>query len=112
MIKRPNELGELNRDIKDEAGYLIKALTSQGKILERYRLDISQSQSFSRDLKRKRDVGKQGCASQWDIWVVLLVYELLVIGISPTAIPISIYTIYKNLTGVETKEVPSVNFSR
>ena len=36
LLKRSNELGELNRELNDEAGSLIKALTSQkktGKIL-------------------------------------------------------------------------------
>ena len=73
MIKRSNELGELNLELKCEAGSLIKALTAQERIMERYRLDISQSQSFFRDLKRKRDVIKQGGASQWESWVVLLI---------------------------------------
>ena len=36
LLKRSNELGELNRDLKDEAGSLIKVLTSQKQILERY----------------------------------------------------------------------------
>ena len=60
-----NELGEMNRDLKYEAGFLIKAIMSQEQILERYCLEISQSQLFSRDLKRKRDFRKQGGASQW-----------------------------------------------
>ena len=54
--------------------------------------------------------GKQGGASQWESWVVLLVCELLVIGIPPTAIPISIYNLYETLTGVDLTEVPSVIF--
>ena len=53
LLKRSNELGELNRELKNEAGYLIKALTSQEQILERYCLEISQSQSFSKDMRRK-----------------------------------------------------------
>ena len=101
LLKRSNELGELNRELKDEAGSLIKTLTSQEKILERYRLDISQSQSFTRYLKRKRAVGKHGGASQWEILVVLLVCELLIIDIPPTAIPSSICTLYETLTSVE-----------
>ena len=71
-IKRPkellnssNELGELNRELNDEAGSLIKALTSQKQILERYSLEISQSKLFSRKLRRKWDVGKKGGDSQW-----------------------------------------------
>ena len=48
--------------------------------------------------------------SQLDSGVVLLVYELLIIGISQTALPSSIYTLYETLTGVELTEVPSVNF--
>ena len=44
--------------------------------------------------------------------MVLLVYELLIIGIPPTAIPSSIYTMYETLTGVEPTEVPSVSFIR
>ena len=36
LLKRLNELGELNRELNDEAGSLIKALTSQKQILERY----------------------------------------------------------------------------
>ena len=65
LLKISNELGELNLEIYDEADYFIKAITSQEQILERYCLEISQSQSFSRDLKRKRAVIKQGGASQW-----------------------------------------------
>ena len=34
LLKRSNELGELNRDLNDKAGYLIKDLTSQEQILE------------------------------------------------------------------------------
>ena len=82
---------------------MVKALT--GKKLERYPLDISQSQSFTRDLKRKQAVGKEGGASQWESWVVLIFYELLIIGIPPTAIPSSIYTIYETLNGVDPTEV-------
>ena len=66
LLKRSNELGELNRELNYEAGYLIKALTSQEQILERYCLEISQSQSFSRDLKIKQAVGKKGGSSQWE----------------------------------------------
>ena len=36
LLKRSNELGELNRDLNDESGSLIKALTSQEQILERF----------------------------------------------------------------------------
>ena len=64
LLKRSNEHGELNRELNYEAGSLIKALTPQEQILKRYCLEISQSQSFSRDLKRKRDVGKKGGSSQ------------------------------------------------
>ena len=67
---------------------------------------------FSRDLKRKRAVKKQGGASQWESWVVLLICELLIIGIPPRAIPRRIYTLYEMLTGVEPTEVPSVSFIR
>ena len=49
LLKRSNEIGELDQELNDEAGSLIKALTSQEKILERYCLGISQSRSFSRD---------------------------------------------------------------
>ena len=112
LLKRSNELGELNRYLNNEAGYLINALTAQEQILERYCRDISQSQSFSRDLKRKRAVGKQVSASQWEIWVVLLVCELIIFGITPTAIPSIIYTIYETLDGVDTTEVTSMGFVR
>ena len=63
MLKRLNEIGELNRELNDETGSLIKALTAKEQMPERYCLGISQSQSFSRYLKRNRDVGKQGGAS-------------------------------------------------
>ena len=53
LIKRSNELDELNIDLNDEAGSLIKDLSSQEQILKIYCLDILQSQSFSRELKRK-----------------------------------------------------------
>ena len=112
LLKISKELGELNRELNDEAGPLIKALTSQEQILEIYCLEISQSQSLSKDLKRKRAVGKQGGSSQWESWLVLLVCELLIIGITPTAIPSSIYTLYEMLTDVEPTEVPFVSFIR
>ena len=110
LLKISNELGELNLEIYDEADYFIKAITSQEQILERYCLEISQSQSFSRYLRRKRNVGKKGGGSQWESWVVLLICELLIIGIPPRAIPRSIYTLYETLTGVEPTELPSVSF--
>ena len=34
LLKRSNEIGELNRELNDEAGSLIKAITAQEKILE------------------------------------------------------------------------------
>ena len=58
LLKRLKELGELNQDLRDEAGSLIKALTAQEQIIERYRLNISQSQSLYRDLKRKWAIRK------------------------------------------------------
>ena len=42
--------------------------------------------------------------------MVLLVCELLIIGIPPTVIPSSIYTLYETLTGVHPTEVLSVSF--
>ena len=51
LIKSSNELGELNRELNKEAGSLIKALVAQEQIMERYFLEISQSQSFSRYLR-------------------------------------------------------------
>ena len=44
LIKRWNKLVELNRELNNESGSFIKALTSQEQILERYCLGISQSQ--------------------------------------------------------------------
>ena len=34
LLKRSNEIGELNRELNDEAGSLIKAITAQEQILE------------------------------------------------------------------------------
>ena len=102
LLKRSNKLGELNQELNNKTGYLIKDLTTQEQILEIYCLEISQSQSLSRDLNRKRSVRKQGGASQWESWGVLIVCELLIIGIPPTAIHSSIYTIHETLTGVDT----------
>ena len=100
LLKSLNELGELNQEMNDEAGYMIKALNSQEKILEICCLEVSKSQSFSRDLKRKRAFGKQGGVSQWESWVVLLICDLLILGIPPKAIPSCIHTLYEMLTGV------------
>ena len=58
LLKSSNELGGMNLYLNDESGFLIKALTAQQQILERYCLEISQSQLFSIYLKRKRAVGK------------------------------------------------------
>ena len=112
MLKRSNELGELNIELNNESGSLIKGRRAREQIMEIYCLDISRSQSFSRDLKRKWAVRKKGGASQWESWVVLLVYELIIISIPPTAIPISIYTLYETLTGVDHTVVPYVSFIR
>ena len=44
LLKRSNEFGELNRELNNEAVSLIKDLTSQRQIMERYGLEITQSQ--------------------------------------------------------------------
>ena len=55
--------------------------------------------------------GKRG-GTMWEIWVVQLVCELLIIGVPPSTIPSTIYTVYDTLYGIAPKEVPSVNYVR
>ena len=52
-----------------------------------------------------------GCGGgRWDVWVVLLICELLVFGVRPTAISLSIVTMYTTLYGVPPNKTPSVSF--
>jgi hypothetical protein len=53
---------------------------------------------------------RRGGARQWPIWVVQLIFELLVNGTAPSAIPANIQTMYETLYGETPSDVPSVNF--
>ena len=55
--------------------------------------------------------GKRGGA-MWEIWVVQLICELLIIGVPPSVIPSTINTVYDTLYGFPPKEVPCVNYVR
>ena len=61
-----------------------------------------------RKMKKSREKGKQGGSGRWELWVVQLICELLVIGIPPTSIPESVATMYETLYGFPPQQVPSV----
>ena len=77
-------------------------------ILDRYKKGV-----VSRRVMRKvRVKGRKGGGRKWDIWVVQLCCELLLVGVPPTAIPDTIVTMYTTLYGCQPDDWPGVNFVR
>ena len=64
------------------------------------------------EIKKKRPVGRGGGGKRWPVHIVLLICEMLVNGTHPTAVRENIQTSCAAFTGVEAKELPSVNFVR
>ena len=78
---------------------------AQAHVIQQYKEDAP------RRLSRVTIPGRKG-AAHWEVWVVQLICELLVIGAPPATIPKSINTIYETLIGKSPDSVPGVDFVR
>ena len=73
---------------------------------------IERMQTIKLEIKRERAVGRRGGSGKWPVHIVLLIFELLVNGTPPSAVPDNIQTMSAYMTGAEAHELPSVNFVR
>ena len=64
------------------------------------------------EIKRERQVVRRGGSGKWLVSIVLLICELLVNGIPPSAVPANIQTVSVLLTGTAACELPSIYFVR
>ena len=64
------------------------------------------------NIKKERPVGRPGGSKRWPVYIVLLVFKMLVNGMHPTAVPANIQSSCALFTGVESTELPCVNFVR
>ena len=97
--------------LKDDLARVVKVKAKQGEILERYTKELEDSKGKKKKLKKTRKIGRKG-GRTWDVWVVQVCCELLVNGTPPSAIPLSIGTLYETFYDEETDELPCVNFVR
>ena len=73
---------------------------------------LEKLQTIRLEIKKERVLGRRGGAGRWPVHIVLLICEFLVNGTPPTAVPANLQTASAAFTGVEAKELPSVNFVR
>ena len=64
------------------------------------------------DIKRERQGGRRGGSGKWPVHIVLLIFEILVNGTAPSAVPLNIQTFSVELTVTAACELPSVDFVR
>ena len=69
-------------------------------------------QHIKTQIKKEKIIGRKGGASRWPVHIVLLICEMLVNGTPPTAVPANLQSTQAAFTGVEARELPSVNFVR
>ena len=76
------------------------------------RASLERLQQIQVQIKRERPVGRKGGAARWPVHIVLLICELLVDGVPPSAVPATLQTTSSALLGVEAEELPTVGFVR
>lgn len=79
-------------------------------MLEQFNSTINDDNK-PRMLKKVWLKGQRGGA-KWEMWVVQLICELLALGVPPSAIPASIFTVYVTLHQKEPDQVPSLSYVR
>ena len=116
VIDLKDAITDLNKTIenmdKKHAATVQKELMRLQGIVDRQNELISKYKTSKREMKRVRVKGRRGGSGSWDLWVVQLCCELLVIGAPPSTIPKSISTIYETLYSDRPDETPSVSFVR
>ena len=79
-------------------------------IVAKYGNLIMSSESKKRKMKKEWSSAEvalsRGGRRTWPVWVVQLIFELLVNGTPPSAIPANIQTIYETLHGEKTDDLP------
>jgi len=107
---------ERRRAAEDEVACLNKSAMQMNKIIEEYRTVIEQSHKSKRRLMKEwandEAAAAHGGGRQWPPWVVQIIFELLVNGTTPSAVPTAMQTMYHMLTGENPDELPSVSFVR
>ena len=76
------------------------------------RAALERMRTIQIKIKKERPVGRRGGGKRWPVHIVLLICEMLVNGTHPKAVRENIQTSCAAFTGVEAKELPSVNFVR
>ena len=79
-------LNEVKEDLVDES--------HQRAALERMRTNHIE-------IKKERPVGRQGGVNRWSVHIVVLIFEMLVNGTHPSAVPDNIQMSCAAFTGVE-----------
>ena len=97
---------EILKDLKIRFNNVKDMLVDESKSREA----LQRLQTIRLQIKKERVVGRRGGASRWPVHIVLLICEFLVNGTPPTAVPANLQTASAAFTGVEAKELPSVNF--
>lgn len=76
------------------------------------RASLEKLRQIQVQIKRERQVGRKGGAARWPVHIVLLICELLVDGVPPSAVPATLQTTSSALLGVEAEELPTIGFVR
>ena len=99
---------DLLKNMKDRLDEVMSDLVEESKL----RAALERMRTIQLEIKKERPVGRRGGAKRWPVHIVLLICEMLVNGTNPSAVPANIQTSCAAFTGVEAKELPSINFVR
>ena len=64
------------------------------------------------EIKKERPIGRRCGGKRWPVHIVLLIFEMLVNGTYPYAVPANIQMSCAAFTGDEADKLPSVHFVR
>ena len=67
---------------------------------------------MKKEWNSRKEHQTRGGSRQWPMWVVLMICELLISGVRPSAVRSAIHTVYKTLYNKSPEELPSVSFVR
>ena len=71
---------------------------------------LKHMRTIQLDITRERQVGRRGSSGKWPVLIVLLIYEILLNGTPPSAVPANANIFSAALAGTVACEVPSVEF--
>ena len=95
--------------LRDDLSRALKLQLAQEAQLTEYKSMVETFKSSKRHLSYEFKAGRRQ-GPQWPLWVTEVCCELLVNGSPPSAIPVSIATLFSALYGEEPKKIPSLNF--